>query len=121
MGEKIAAYRRHVAHMILSRKASGVILIGDLNDGFGKSVFETEFLLQSLIDELRGSFRRQSALLEHAFDEHQLVGRNAYSVDFKDPSAPAKFTDNRGLKGDERPSDHLPVWADFEYDAQTVS
>jgi hypothetical protein len=159
LSAEIAAYRRHVTHMILSRKASGVILIGDLNDGFGKSVFETEFLLQSLIDELRGSFRRQSALLEHAFDEHQLVGRNAYSVDFKDPSAPgkitrelidhilmtpqirqnlgwlrfqtgsgrigheesAKFTDNRGLKGDERPSDHLPVWADFEYDAQTVS
>jgi hypothetical protein len=149
----IAAYRRHVTHVILSQQAEGVVLIGDLNDGFARAVFETEFLMQSLIDELRGSFRRQSALLEHAFDQKQLTGKDAFTVEFRDPTRPRKvtkelidhilmtpaavnrngwlkfiagsavighevaekYTDNKGNKPDERPSDHIPVWADFEY------
>ncbi len=149
----IAAYRRHVTHVILSQKAQGVVLIGDLNDGFARAVFETEFLMQSLIDELRGSFRRQSALLEHAFDQKQLADKESFTVEFRDPTQPrkvtrelidhilmtpaaasrtgwlkfvagsgvighaasAKYTDNKGAKPDERPSDHVPVWADFEF------
>lgn len=82
----VAAYRRHVTNAILEkRNASGVILVGDLNDGFGRSVFETEFLMQSLVDELRGSFRRQSALLDHAMTEAQLRHKEAFTVEFRSP------------------------------------
>lgn len=82
----VAAMRRHVTNVILEKKnARGVILMGDLNDGFTRSVFETEFLMQSLVDELRGSFRRQSALLDHAMDEAQLRDKNSFTVEFRSP------------------------------------
>jgi endonuclease/exonuclease/phosphatase family metal-dependent hydrolase len=149
----IAAYRRHVTHVILSEQASAVVLVGDINDGFTRSTFEKEFLMQSLIDELRGSFRRQNALLEHAFDQKQLQDPEAHTVVFDSPEQNGKkvrelidhvvmtpavrkaglwlrlqpgsarighaisqrHTDNHGQQPDERPSDHVPVWADFEY------
>ena len=148
----IAAYRRHVTHAIKSREAAGVILMGDINDGFNRSTFEREFLMQSLVDELRGSFRRQSALLEHVMEEDQLSKTDAYTVSFRDAErsnkitkelidhilvtprlrdqstwlqlvpgsgriaheASAKHTSNNGKTGDDRPSDHVPVYADFK-------
>lgn len=80
----VAALRRHVTNVILERRnAAGAIVMGDLNDGFTRSVFETEFLQQSLVDELRGSFRRQSALLEHVLDEAQLRSKDAFTVEFR--------------------------------------
>lgn len=82
----VAAYRRHVTNVILEKQnASGVILVGDLNDGFSRSVFEKEFLMQSLVDELRGSFRRQSALLDHVLSEAQLRHKEAFTVEFRSP------------------------------------
>jgi hypothetical protein len=82
----LAALRRHITNVILERRnASGVIVMGDLNDGFTRSVFETEFLMQSLVDELRGSFRRQSALLDHVLDETQLRRKDTYTVEFRSP------------------------------------
>ncbi len=147
----IAALRRHITNVILERRnATGAIVMGDLNDGFTRSVFETEFLLQSLVDELRGSFRRQSALLDHVLDEAQLREKEAFTVEFRSPEkkgvirelidhilvTPAlrdpEFwlqvkpgeariahdiskanTTGTGAKADDRPSDHIPVFADF--------
>lgn len=147
----VAALRRHITNVILERQnASGAIVIGDLNDGFTRSVFEREFLLQSLVDELRGSFRRQSALLDHVLDEAQLRNKDAFTVEFRspekrgvmrelidhilvtpalrDPSFWLQFkpgeariahdiskdhTTGTGAKADDRPSDHIPVFADF--------
>lgn len=147
----VAALRRHITNVILEQKnAAGAIVIGDLNDGFTRSVFETEFLMQSLVDELRGSFRRQSALLDHVLDEAQLRSKDAYTVEFRSPEkrgitrelidhilitpklcqpgfwlrlkpgtariehAIAKeHTAGTGAKADDRPSDHIPVVAEF--------
>lgn len=147
----IAALRRHITNVILERQnASGAIVMGDLNDGFTKSMFETEFLLQSLVDELRGSFRRQSALLDHVLDEAQLRAKDAYTVEFRSPEKKGitrelidhilvtpvlrdsgfwlqvkpgdariahdiskAHTTGTGAKADDRPSDHVPVFADF--------
>jgi hypothetical protein len=147
----VAALRRHITNVILERKnASGAIVMGDLNDGFTRSVFETEFLLQSLVDELRGSFRRQSALLDHVLDEAQLRKKDAFTVEFRSPEkrgitrelidhilvTPAlrdpgfwlqvkpdgasiahdiskAHTSGTGAKADDRPSDHIPVVAEF--------
>ncbi|ODR89687.1 hypothetical protein [Sinorhizobium alkalisoli] len=147
----VAAIRRHITNVILERQnASGTIVMGDLNDGFTRNVFETEFLLQSLVDELRGSFRRQSALLDHVLDEAQLRNKNAFTVEFRSAEkrgvtrelidhilvTPALLdsdfwlqlkpgearieheiskahTSGTGAKADDRPSDHIPVVADF--------
>lgn len=147
----VAALRRHVTNVILEqRNAAGAIVLGDLNDGFTRSVFETEFLLQSLVDELRGSFRRQSALLDHVLDETQLRRKDAYTVEFRSSEkrgitrelidhilvTPAlrdtafwlqlkpgsaviahdvskAHTSGSGAKADDRPSDHIPVVAEF--------
>lgn len=148
----IAALRRHITNVILERQnASAAIVMGDLNDGFTRSVFETEFLLQGLVDELRGSFNRQSALLDHVFNEVQLSAKDAFTVEFRSPEkkgitrelidhilvTPAlnhpgfwlqvksgsariahdiskAYTTGTGAKADDRPSDHVPVYADFE-------
>jgi hypothetical protein len=148
----IAALRRHTTNVILERKnGAGVIVLGDLNDGFTRSVFEKEFLQQSLVDELRGSFRRQSSLLDHVLDEEQLRAKDAFTVEFRSPEkrgitrelidhilvTPAmrrqgfwlrlksgkariahdewkKHVTGTGSKGDDRPSDHIPVIADFD-------
>lgn len=147
----VAAFRRHITNVILEqRNASAAIVMGDLNDGFSRSVFETEFLLQSLVDELRGSFRRQSALLDHVLDEAQLRAKDAFTVEFRSPEKKgitrelidhilvtpklrdpgfwlqlkpdsAKIahdvskahTKGTGAAADDRPSDHVPVYADF--------
>jgi endonuclease/exonuclease/phosphatase family metal-dependent hydrolase len=149
----IAAYRRHVTHAILSEQAQGVILLGDINDGFTRNTFEKEFLMQSLVDEPRGGFRRQNALLEHVMTQEQLSSTSAYTVVFRDPEkaqkptkelidhilvtrnihdrtidlklrrgsaqighdVSARHTDNGGDDASTRPSDHMPVWVDFEY------
>jgi endonuclease/exonuclease/phosphatase family metal-dependent hydrolase len=148
----VAALRRHVTNVILEKKnASAAILMGDLNDGFTRSVFEKEFLMQSLVDELRGSFRRQSALLDHVMNEAQLRDKNAFTVEFRSPEkkgitrelidhilvTPAlqeknfwlqlkpgsakiehaiskAHTSGTGANADDRPSDHVPVTADFK-------
>jgi hypothetical protein len=147
----VAALRRHITNVILERQnASGAIVMGDLNDGFTRSVFEKEFLMQSLVDELRGSFRRQSALLDHVLTEAQLRNKDAFTVEFRSPEkrgitrelidhilvTPAlrdpgfwlqlkpseariahdiskAHTAGTGAKADDRPSDHIPVFADF--------
>lgn len=147
----VAAIRRHITNVILERRnASAAIVMGDLNDGFPRSVFEKEFLLQSLVDELRGSFRRQSALLDHVMDEAQLRQKDAFTVEFRSPekrgitrelidhvlvtpalrqsdfwlelkSGEARIahdiskahTSGTGAQADDRPSDHIPVFADF--------
>lgn len=147
----MAALRRHVTNVILQRKnASGVILVGDLNDGFSRGIFETEFLMQSLVDELRGSFRRQSALLDHVMGEEMLRSKEAFTVEFRSSEkkgitrelidhilvTPAltkrgfwlrlkkdsariehevakSHTEGTGKKPDDRPSDHIPVTAEF--------
>lgn len=151
LSSDIAALRRHITNVILERQnARGAIVMGDLNDGFTRSVFENEFLLQSLVDELRGSFRRQSALLDHVLNEAQLRAKDAFTVEFRSPEkkgitrelidhilvTPAlrdpgfwlqvkpsgariahdiskAHTTGTGAKADDRPSDHVPVFADF--------
>lgn len=103
-----------------------------------------------MVDELRGSFRRQSALLDHVINKAQLRKKDAFTVEFRSPEkkgitrelidhilvTPAlrekgfwlrlraskarieraisnKHTAGSGAGADDRPSDHLPVTAEF--------
>lgn len=86
----MSAVRRYLTHAILSRRVDGVILMGDLNDGPHRDVFEEKFLIHSIVDELRGAFHREIALMHHALPQDQLVGKTGYTAEFSDPTRDGK-------------------------------
>jgi len=86
LSAEMAAVRRYLTHAILSRRVHGCILMGDLNDGPHRDVFEEKFLIHNIVDELRGGFDREQALMHHALPAKFLEGAEAYSADFPDPT-----------------------------------
>ena len=82
--------RRYLSHAILSQRTDGIILLGDLNDGPHRDVFEKHFLIHNIVDELRGGFHREKALMHHAFRDEFLEGKQAYTAQFRDPTQDGK-------------------------------
>ena len=153
LSAEMAAVRRYLSHAILSRRVDGCILMGDLNDGPHRDIFEKHFLIHNIVDELRGGFHRESALMHHALPMKFLDGKLAYTAEFSDPTRGEKLTkvlldhilvttgiykgetslrldrsqgkiehnayenqlDNNGKTRDDRPSDHRPVSAVFQF------
>ncbi len=148
LSAELYAIRRYITHAILSQRVEGVVIMGDLNDGPHRDVFEEKFLINNLIDELRGGFHREPALLHHALEYEKIVDKSyAYTAEFKDPTQDNRlvkvlldhilvsdsflssrssfqlqpsttiiehdlfqnYVDNNGERGDDRPSDHVPV------------
>ena len=91
LSAEMAAIRRYLTHAILSRRTDGCILMGDLNDGPNRDVFEERFLIHNIVDELRGGFHRESALMHHALPQSELTGKNAFTAKFKDPTRDEKI------------------------------
>ena len=90
LSAEMAAVRRYISHAILSKRTNGVIVIGDLNDGPHRDVFERHFLIHNIIDELRGGFEREMALMHHALRQEFLEGTQAFTAEFKDPTQDGK-------------------------------
>jgi hypothetical protein len=90
LSAEMAAVRRYLSHAILSKRTDGVILIGDLNDGPHRDIFEEQFLIHSIVDELRGGFDREAALMHHAMKQEFLEGEKAFTADFNDPTQGGK-------------------------------
>ena len=90
LSAEMDAIRRYVSHAILSKRTNGVIVIGDLNDGPHRDVFEKQFLIHNIIDELRGGFEREMALMHHTFRQEFLEGKEAFTADFNDPTQDGK-------------------------------
>ena len=90
LSAEMAAVRRYLSHAILSKRVQGCILMGDLNDGPNRDVFEQEFLIHNIVDELRGGFHRQEALMHHCLTQSQLKSKMAYTTDFNDPTKNGK-------------------------------
>ncbi len=86
LSAEIAAVRRYLTHAVYSQRAEACIVMGDLNDGPNRDVFEEEFLIHSIVDELRGGFTRESALMHHALPELYLNSLIAYTAEFRDPT-----------------------------------
>lgn len=86
LSAEMYAVRRYLTHAIKSQRTAGCILLGDLNDGPHRDIFEEKFLIHNIVDELRGGFHRESALMHHALPEDALVGRDAYTAKFSDPT-----------------------------------
>lgn len=90
LSAEMSSVRRYLTHAILSQRVNGVILMGDLNDGPHRDVFEDKFLIHSIVDELRGAFHREIALMHHALPQEQLIGRNGFTAEFSDPTRDGK-------------------------------
>ncbi len=153
LSAEIAAVRRYVTHAILSKRVEGCIVMGDLNDGPHRDIFEEKFLIHNIVDELRGGFNREAALMHHSFPQKFLNGSLAYTAEFNDPTQEGKKVkvlldhllvtsgiydgktklklrsssaeieheaydeqiDGSGKARDDRPSDHRPISAVFDY------
>lgn len=90
LSAEMAAVRRYLSHAILSKRVDGCILMGDLNDGPNRDVFEQHFLIHNIVDELRGGFNREKALMHHVFPDTFLEGPKAFTADFSDPTQDGK-------------------------------
>lgn len=88
LSAEMAAIRRYLTHAILSKRVHGCILMGDLNDGPHRDIFEEHFLIHNIVDELRGGFHREDALMHHALPPKAIVPDNpeAYTAEFSDPT-----------------------------------
>ncbi|MBO6727768.1 MAG: hypothetical protein JJ911_19075 [Rhizobiaceae bacterium] len=91
LSAEMAAVRRYLTHAILSQRVDGAILVGDLNDGPHRDVFEEQFLIHSIVDELRGAFHREVALMHHALPQDQLIGKSGFTAEFSDPTQDGKI------------------------------
>ena len=90
LSAEMALIRRYLSHAILSKRVQGCILMGDLNDGPNRDVFESQFLIHNIVDELRGGFHREEALMHHCLTQTQLASKHAYTSDFNDPTQSGK-------------------------------
>lgn len=91
LSAEMMAVRRYLTHAILSTRVKGCIVMGDLNDGINREIFESQFLLQNIVDELRGSFKRQNAVMHHVLSQKYLQNKNiSYTSDFNDPTEKGK-------------------------------
>lgn len=90
LSAEIAAIRRYLTHAILSKRVNGCIVMGDMNDGINRDIFESQFLVTSIVNELRGNFNRENATMHHAFSQKYLASKKAYSSDFNDPTVKGK-------------------------------
>jgi endonuclease/exonuclease/phosphatase family metal-dependent hydrolase len=81
---EVAALRRYVSlRLMMADVPDGLVLLGDFNDGPFGELFEAEFLLHNILDEMVGSFLEPDLFLRHAMKPEVL--RAASSVTFSDP------------------------------------
>lgn len=89
---ELVAVRNYLTHAILSQRTKGCILVGDLNEGPNRDIFEQKFLITNIVDELRGGFHREEALMHHALSREWLdpSRAKAYTAEFNDATQDGK-------------------------------
>jgi len=89
---ELVAIRNYLTHAVLSTRTKGCILVGDLNDGPNRDIFEQKFLITNIVDELRGGFHREEALMHHALKREWLDPdrAKAFTAEFRDPTRDGK-------------------------------
>lgn len=87
------AIRKYIAHRLYSQDAESVIVMGDVNDGISRDPVDEQYLLHSVVHELRGAFHHEIALMRHVFDSATLQRRGqTWTVRFKDPANDGRLT-----------------------------
>lgn len=85
--------RKYIAHRLYSQAAEAIIVMGDMNDGVTRDVIDETYLLHSIVQELRGAFHHELALMRHALTGKQLQKKSyAWTVEFNDPANRGKPT-----------------------------
>jgi hypothetical protein len=80
--------RKYIAHRLYSRAAEAIVVMGDMNDGVTRDIVDENYLLHSIVHELRGAFHHDLALMRHVLSGRQLQRKSyAWTVEFKDPAA----------------------------------
>ncbi len=65
-----------------SNKGPSIIVMGDLNDGPGRDIFEKKYMLQNLVDVIQGTLLNPELTIYHALETFQ---SGAFTVIFDDP------------------------------------
>jgi endonuclease/exonuclease/phosphatase family metal-dependent hydrolase len=87
LSAEMAAVRRYITDALENRDVDGVIVMGDMNDGPNRELFEQQFLLHNIVDELRGGFDCEPALMHHALPHAYMSDpARAFTTDFDDPT-----------------------------------
>jgi endonuclease/exonuclease/phosphatase family metal-dependent hydrolase len=77
--------RKYIAHRLYTRNAEAVIVMGDMNDGVTRDLIDDNYLMHSIVHELRGAFHHELALMRHVLTGKQLQKkRYAWTVEFTD-------------------------------------
>ena len=59
-----------------------IVVMGDLNDGPGRDMFEEQFMLQNLVDLIQGTLLDPEFSLHHVLEA---LPTGAFTVEFEDP------------------------------------
>ncbi len=87
------AVRKYIAHRLYSERTDGVIVMGDLNDGITRDVVDENYLLHSIVHELRGAFHHEIALMRHVLSPRHLQQKGiTWTAEFSDPQNNGKNT-----------------------------
>jgi endonuclease/exonuclease/phosphatase family metal-dependent hydrolase len=85
--------RKYIAHRLYTENAEAVIVMGDMNDGVTRDIVDENYLMHSIVHELRGAFHHELALMRHVLNGVQLQRKKyAWTVEFNDATAGGKST-----------------------------
>jgi hypothetical protein len=93
LSAEMNAIRKYIAHTLYSKRADSVIVMGDFNDGVSPDPVDNEFLLHSMIHQLRGAFQHEIALMSHALTQKELQDtKQFWTVEFRSATHAGKKT-----------------------------
>ena len=79
---EIKQVRDYLNDALAEEMARSVVIMGDLNDGPGRDLFEEQFMLQNLVDVIQGTLLEPEFSLYHILEALQT---GAFTVEFEDP------------------------------------
>lgn len=79
---EIKRVRDYLDDVLANEMTRSVIVMGDLNDGPGRDLFEEQFMLQNLVDVVQGTLLDPERNIYHALEA---LKTGAFTVEFDDP------------------------------------
>lgn len=79
---EIKKVRDYLDDALMEEITRSIIVMGDLNDGPGRDLFEEQFMLQNLVDVIQGTLLDPEFNIHHVLESLRI---GAYTVEFEDP------------------------------------
>ena len=86
LATEAANVRRYIDHRFLQEENPAIFVMGDLNDGPGKELFERQYLFFDLLSNIQGDVFAARRFLNHALFDY--LGDLRWSVHFRDSVDP---------------------------------